>query len=419
MRKILLVEDNRTMLAFTERVLSRKGFEVITAVNGAQALEILNQNEEIQFVLSDWVMPEMDGIELCRRVKSSNFSRYLFFMLLSGNDDQEAIIDGINAGADGFVGKEIHVGELIARIKAGFRILELHNELTRKNKQLDEAYASMNKDLASAGEMLKRLLPREKKLSGIELSYVSIPNAHLGGDMLGYMKLDDEHVAFYLLDVAGHGVPSALMSFSVQQSMSTVSGNGSIVRTAIPTSPYYRINSPHEVLQQLNTLYQAEQDDFLYFTMVYIVLNVKTGLLSYSVAGHPPMVWLHRESGDAEFIGQESFVVGAFDFANYQTAHIQLVPGDKIWLYSDGITEAEQGKNLFTEERFRQTVLEVKDYPTSLQAESLVCKVKEWQKTEHFNDDISVLLVEWTGFTEGDKTCNTKLSTKINAQFLN
>ena len=417
MKKILLVDDNRTMLLFMEKVLSKRGFDVITASDGMHALQVLEDRPDIQFVLSDWMMPEMDGIELCSRVKSADYGRYLFFMLLSGKDDKESIVSGINAGADDFVVKDTHVDELLARIQAGFRTLALHNEITTKNEALDSAYATMKKDLESAGELLKRLLPTEKIMSGVELSYVSIPSAQIGGDMLGYMNLDEEHVAIYLLDVAGHGVSSALLSFSVQQSIAVSSGHGSIVKTALEEPPYYRITPPHEVLKRLNEQYLSDDHNLLYFTMVYAVLNIKTGKMAFSIAGHPPLVWLRSKLGDAEFIGQESFVVGAFDFVEYETSYIQLEPGDKVWMYSDGITEAEKGSEMFSEEGFRKTVVDLKDQPTTLQTELLVNNVRDWQQAEQFDDDVSVLVVEWKGNPEREQLCNMKLSTKVNAQF--
>ncbi|AJR08302.1 putative response regulator [Photobacterium gaetbulicola Gung47] len=417
MKKILLVDDNRTMLLFMEKVLSKRGFDVITANDGMHALQVLEERPDIQFVLSDWMMPEMDGIELCSRVKSANYGRYLFFMLLSGKDDKESIVSGINAGADDFVVKDTHVDELEARIQAGFRTLALHNEITAKNEALDAAYATMKKDLDSAGELLKRLLPTENTMSGVELSYESIPSAQIGGDMLGYMKLDEDHVAIYLLDVAGHGVSSALLSFSVQQSLSVNSGHSSIVKTTLDEPPYYRLNEPHEVLRRLNERYISNDQNLLYFTMVYAVLNIKTGRMDFSIAGHPPLVWMHSRLGDAELVGQESFVIGAFDFVEYETLYIQLEPGDKVWMYSDGITEAEKGDEMFSEEGFRKAVVEVNEQPTTLQTELLVNSVRKWQQAEQFDDDVSVLVVEWKGNPEREQLCDMKLSTKVNARF--
>lgn len=408
MKDILLVDDNRTMLLVWERILSKRGYNVITARDGFDALAVLDEHPHIQFVLSDWMMPNMDGIALCSHLKSANYARYIFFVLLSGKNDQTSIIEGINAGADDFVVKDTDINELDARVKAGFRTLALHNEVIEKNQKLDSAYATMKKDLESAGELIRRLLPTKRKFSGVELSYVSIPSAQIGGDMLGYMQLDEEHVAFYLFDVAGHGVSSALMSFSVQQSISVNTGKDSIVKSAITELPYYRITPPHIVIQRLNDIYLTDDQNSLYFTMIYAVLNQKTGKLSFSVAGHPPLVWLHNNGGDAEFVGQDSFVVGAFDFAEFNTSHIQLEPGDKVWLYSDGLTEAEQGTLQFSEKGLKKAIMDFQHHPTMNQTKLLVSRVQDWQQCDQFDDDVSVLAVEWTGYLEGKTPCDTK-----------
>jgi len=103
MKNILLVDDNRTMLLVWKQILIKRGYHVITAMDGIEALARLAEYPQIQFVLSDWMMPNMNGIELCRRLKSADYGRYIFFVLLSGKDDQHSIIEGINAGADDFL----------------------------------------------------------------------------------------------------------------------------------------------------------------------------------------------------------------------------------------------------------------------------------------------------------------------------
>ena len=413
MEYILIVEDDPVSLLFMSPLLMRCGFNTISATNGKEAMLILKENPHIQFVLSDWIMPEMDGIELCQKLKEFEFERYIFFVLLSGKNDQSSIIDGINAGADDFIVKGTNVKELEARVKAGFRTLELHNKITDKNQELDLAYATIRKDLDAAGDLVRQLLPTQTNFTGVELNYISIPSAQIGGDMLGYMQLDPEHLAFYLFDVAGHGVSSALMSFSVQQSLSIIEGASSIVKDA-----NNQIIPPEKVIDQLNQLYISDDKIQLYFTMVYAVLNVKTGLMSYCSAGHPPLVWLHNEEENAELIGDVNVVVGAFDFVDYESSQIQLTPGDKIWLYSDGITEAENGVEQFTEEGLRKTIVDIRSQPTNLQTELLVNRVRTWQKSDTFEDDVSVLAVEWKGFSkQEDNLCSTKLTTKVNAQF--
>ncbi|MBY7730059.1 MULTISPECIES: PP2C family protein-serine/threonine phosphatase [Vibrio] len=415
MKDILLVDDNRTILIYMSSVLKKRGYRVHTASGGEKALELLASNNDIQLVLSDWMMPGMNGLELCRELKSQDYNRYIFFVLLSSKGDEASIINGIDAGADDFIDKKTSIDELDARVRAGFRTLALHNEVVDKNTELDKAYDTIKRDLDSASDLIRHILPKTKHFACVELSYISIPSAQVGGDMLGYMQLDKDHVAFYLFDVAGHGVSSALMSFSVQTSLSVLNGNASVVLKHDGDST--QICPPHEVVSKLNQMYMSNDSNILYFTMIYAVLNIKTGLMSYCCAGHPPLVWYHGSKGNAELIGHDNFVVGAFDEVEYQAANIQLEAGDKIWFYSDGITEAENGEEQFSEEGLKDAIEELQHYPTQQQTELLVNNVRNWQHNESFQDDVSVLVAEWKGPQEGDAECDMKLVNKATAQF--
>lgn len=397
MSSILLVDDNKTRLVYITTLLKKRGFDVTTALSGKEALKILTVRDDIQFVLSDWIMPEMDGVMLCKILKSFNYNRYIFFVLLSAKSDQASIVQGINAGADDFIDKQTSIDELEARIRAGFRNLHLHNELVSKNTELDRAYDTIKRDLDSASELIRHFLPKNTSFSSVELSYISIPSAQIGGDMLGYMQLDPQHIAFYLFDVAGHGVSSALMSFSVQQSLSVMSG-GSIVSQE--TDNGVEISASEEVIARLNEMYMSDDDTMMYFTMIYAVLNTQTGLMSYCCAGHPPLVWLHNNKGTAELIGHENFVVGAFESVEYESSIVQLEAGDKIWFYSDGLTEAEHENQFFSEKSLKETIQLINHHPMHKQPEILINIVRDWQKSEDFDDDVSVLVAEWKGPTK-------------------
>ncbi|WP_162046292.1 PP2C family protein-serine/threonine phosphatase [Vibrio taketomensis] len=415
MKEILLVDDSRTILVFMSSVLKSKGFKVYTALSGEEALQVLSERDSIQFVLSDWLMPGMSGIELCQTLKAREFGRYIFFVLLSSKNDQDSIVTGIDAGADDFVDKKTSVEELEARIHAGFRTLALHNEVVQKNIELDAAYETIKRDLESAGDLIQQILPKQKHFPFLELSYISIPSAQIGGDMLGYMQLDNDHVAFYLIDVAGHGVSSALMSFSVQQSLSLLSGEASIVLRHTDEGP--QVVPPEGVIDRLNQIYASASTNALYFTMIYAVLNIKTGLLSYCCAGHPPLVWHRENKTQTELVGHDNFVVGAFDGVEYQADSIQLEAGDRVWFYSDGITEADNGDDQFSEDGLRSTIATLNKYPTQQQTSMLVKSVQDWRNTENFDDDVSLLVAEWKGTTQGENLCDMKLVRRATAQF--
>ncbi|WP_220768257.1 PP2C family protein-serine/threonine phosphatase [Shewanella sp. MBTL60-007] len=397
-KEILLVEDNKVMQLLMTKMLSSRGYRVISASNGIDALAQLDKHPSIQLVLSDWMMPGLNGIELCYRLKSPEYGRYIFFVLLSGRDDKESIVEGINAGADDFVAKDTNINELDARLKAGIRNLELHNQLITKNIELDRAYATIREDLESANLLIRRMLPSQTSFQGVELHYTHIPSTQIGGDMLGCMQLDEDHIAIYLFDVSGHGVTSALMSFAIQQSISSNSTSNSNVKRRKETDPFYSLRDPSEVLARLNRSYINQGNNNLYFTMVYAVLNTKSGLLNYAFAGHPPMIWLQKQQRQCHFIQQESFVAGMFDFADYQTEQVQLNSGDRIYLYSDGITEAESSDSQqYSEQGLKQLVQELAEQPVVKQTDTIVEVLKSWSGTTQFNDDISLLVFEWNG----------------------
>ncbi|MCJ2375233.1 SpoIIE family protein phosphatase [Vibrio sp. ZSDZ34] len=393
-RTILLVEDNRTTQILIKSLLTKRGYNVLTASHGQEAIRILNANSTIQFVLSDWVMPEMDGIALCQTLKSQHSNRYIFFVLLSSQDDQASIINGINAGADDFVAKNTAIDELDARIRAGFRTLSLHNELLNKKTQLDLAYQTIRQDLEAASDFIKHLLPSQTELNGVEMTYISMPCTQIGGDMLGYSRLDDDHVGFYLLDVSGHGVSSALLSFSVQHSLAISTGASSLVRKNVNGSG--QAVSPIEVVEKLNNLYCQDSKSALYFTMIYALLNTKTGVLTYTVAGHPPFVLYRAKQQTTQLIGRESYVIGMFDFADYQLDTIQLEPGDEVWLYTDGLTEARVDAKMFSEQRLSDEIQACHKLPYQAKTSAIIESLQSWQEKTEFEDDVSLLVAKWT-----------------------
>jgi putative two-component system response regulator len=124
MTKILIVDDDDLALEALHHLLTRAGYEVITKTNGVEALEEL-QAGECRLVVSDWMMPEMDGVELCRQIRKQDFPGYVYVILLTSRDRQEDTLEGLSAGADDFVTKPFEPAELLARIRIGERILSL------------------------------------------------------------------------------------------------------------------------------------------------------------------------------------------------------------------------------------------------------------------------------------------------------
>ena len=121
---ILIVDDDMISREILRNALEESGYTVIMAHNGAEALEIV-ETERIRLVITDWEMPEMSGVELCRRIRRRSHHGYVYLMLLTGRGKSKEIVEGMSAGADDFIVKPFNTPELLVRVRAGERILSL------------------------------------------------------------------------------------------------------------------------------------------------------------------------------------------------------------------------------------------------------------------------------------------------------
>jgi diguanylate cyclase (GGDEF)-like protein len=132
---ILLVDDDPFIIRVLSDSLEEMGYSVVTAQNGREALE-LAKNGDYPLILSDWVMPEMDGIELCRRIRSSRSPQYTYIILLTSLDTRDSFIQGLEAGADEYLVKPVNSAELTVRLKTARRIIDLERSLKRSMEEI-------------------------------------------------------------------------------------------------------------------------------------------------------------------------------------------------------------------------------------------------------------------------------------------
>jgi diguanylate cyclase (GGDEF)-like protein len=133
--RVLLVDDEPTQRLITARLLKRAGYQVDTAQNGREALEKLKASDQFQLLVTDWEMPEMDGVALCRAVRAEQTSGYVYTILLTSRDAIEHLVAGLQAGADDYLTKPVLEPELLARLNTGRRIVTLERSLRAANEE--------------------------------------------------------------------------------------------------------------------------------------------------------------------------------------------------------------------------------------------------------------------------------------------
>jgi DNA-binding response OmpR family regulator len=149
--RILIAEDHYVSRHLLERNLSNWGFEVITAEDGDAAVRVLESADAPPLAIVDWMMPKLDGLEVCRRIREKKDRPYIYLVLLTAKSHKEEIATGLEAGADDYVIKPFDPDELRARLKVGQRVVELERQLAKRVTDLEQALADVKK--------LRRLLP--------------------------------------------------------------------------------------------------------------------------------------------------------------------------------------------------------------------------------------------------------------------
>jgi sigma-B regulation protein RsbU (phosphoserine phosphatase) len=396
--KILIADDSEDMQMLLTQYLRQWGHTVVIAQNGAEALHILEETD-IQFVISDWSMPLISGEELCRTVREKmDLKRYIYIILLTAKQEKQDLVTGMEAGADDFIRKPFNKEELRVRIRAGERTLQMEKMLAEQNNQLKEAQAALRDDLEAAAQVQRNLLPNPKEQpfanAGYRFDWLYTPAAFLGGDTCNVLRLDKTHAGFYMIDVAGHGIPAALKTVMLSQTLSAANGQTGLLKDDISYAPHCFIRPAAEVLFELNNLSQNETDAMHYFTMIYGVLDVETGHTVISQAGHPAAILLHSDTS-MEMMDAGGVPVGMLEGMTYDESEFMLTSGDRIILYTDGVTECENvlGEQ-FTLERFQVLLREHGQKPLSDMIAAIRQALVAWRGSTGFDDDVSILVIE-------------------------
>jgi len=211
MLKVLVVDDIPDNVKLLQYDLDDAGYEVLTASNGKEALRQVHEHGP-QMILTDLMMPEMDGMELCRALRSSEGIGFVYVIMLTADSDRDRLIEALEAGADDFLSKPFYHPELMARLSAGVRIVKLENEITGERRALHKA----NAELSVVNDKLDRLATTDV-LTGLSNRYEAMRRlkdhwaaASRGGQPLSCMMFDIDHFK-NCNDTYGHDAGDAVL----------------------------------------------------------------------------------------------------------------------------------------------------------------------------------------------------------------
>lgn len=385
-RKILVVDDEpdlqMLMLQKFRHKVKEKEYEFLFAENGKEALESIEKNEDVSLILSDINMPRMDGLTLLNEIQ--NLERIdLKTIMVSAYGDMENIRTAMNRGAYDFVTKPIDFKDMETTIEKTFR--EVDRLL--KTKELENQLEVLNYDLDMAARIQQKILHQDfpvfKDDPTFDVFADMMAAKHVGGDFYDFFMFDDEHLVFFIGDVAGKGMPAAIY-MAVCRTMLKAIGS--------------EVLSPAECISKVNNMLIPESDITTFVTVFYAVLNTKTGKLSYCNGGHNLPYLQTKEGSVKELEDVGGLLLGKFEDAPYDETSLELSAGDTIMTFTDGVTEAENEDGGFFDEHRVVTYLEKSaDKSLNSKVKGLFLEVMKFTAAAKQSDDITVLATTYNG----------------------
>lgn len=340
---LLIIDDDEVVRESLVAYLEDSNFKVLQALNGLQGLQIF-ESEQPDLVICDLRMPQIDGLELIRRIRQTASETPI--IVLSGAGVMSDAVEALRLGAADYLIKpleDLAVLEHSVRRALDRAYLRVENQryrdkLEAANRELQASLNLLQEDQNAGRQVQMNMLPVTPwSIEGLEFSHRIIPSLYLSGDFVDYFRVDERRVAFYLADVSGHGASSAfvtvLLKFMTTRLLYESRRNG--------TLPEFK---PSEVLAHINRgLINTKLGKHV--TMLGGVIDLEKNSLTYSIGGHLPLPVLFVE-GQAGYLEGRGLPVGLFDDATYDDRVMELPPSFSLSLFSDGILDVLPGATL-------------------------------------------------------------------------
>jgi sigma-B regulation protein RsbU (phosphoserine phosphatase) len=376
-KTLLLVDDAPANIQIANSIL-KDSYKIRIATNGAKALELASVTPLPDLILLDVMMPEMDGYEVCTRLKMSAETRDIPVIFLTGQTEIEDETKGFEVGAVDYIHKPLSPAIVKARVQT-------HLVLRGIRKQLALQLLTIQKELETAREIQLSILPEEiPKIGGVDIAARYIPMTSVAGDFYDFIVVDEKHLGILVADVSGHGMPAALIA--------------SMLKIALAAQESHAAD-PAQLLLGLN---QALCGKFQrhYVTAAYLFLDMLKGTLRYAGAGHPPLLLWSRSEG-VRALEENGLFLGKFPQAAYSFVELPLKAGDWALLYTDGIPETTNPLQIeFGTDRFKHFLETEQSTSADHFADRLLKELSQWSvrdSGEDSDDDVTLVAIHVDG----------------------
>ena len=323
--KILVVDDEPDLEHLVRQRMRREirsgQYSFMFAQNGVEALEVLSEEQDIDMVLTDINMPRMDGLTLLEQIPKVDPN--IRSVIVSAYGDMKNIRTAMNRGAFDFITKPIDFEDMKVTIQRTLHHLELWRDALESRDKL----VALQNELSVANKMQQSILPTSFPTGrGFEIFGSMKPARDVGGDFFDVLSLEDGRIGLVVADVSDKGVPAALFMMSSRTLL-----KGAAIG----------LDAPGKVLSEVNQLLQEENDAAMFVTVFYAAFDPKSGELTYANGGHNTPLVVHADGSSTVIPPTGGIALGVVPDFTYEESSMTLQPGDRVVLYTDGVTEAE------------------------------------------------------------------------------
>ncbi len=378
--KILVVDDEPRNIKILQIQLQARGYDIITAGDGAEALQIIS-NDQPDLILLDINMPKVDGFEVVERVRANQKTEFIPIVMITAlRDTQENRIKAVEAGADDFIEKPFSSFEVLARIRSLLRIKHYHDKLEKHNARLET-------ELQMARSVQEIIIPQNgtQDLVGFHIASYCYPALAVGGDFFDIWEIDENRIGVIISDVMGHGASAALVTV--------------FIKTILTEHQEHIKEDPAQLLQILNTRFSdiISSRIFMFATAFCGIFDKKKKQLTCANAGHPSPFLQHGTQSECELVTdkQTGNGLGIRKESVYENCYYPFDDSSRIFLYTDGVYEVKNVKGEeFTVEKLQKVVSTTQHETPEKLIQCISNAITEFNSAAPNEDDLTLIAIQ-------------------------
>lgn len=383
---ILIIEPDETKREITKAILSKEDFDFIDLEEPTTIFKILEDNiVDVIFLAMD--IPDHDSLEILKELHENEKFKDIPVIISLTKEDWEIIAKSFSYGALDFFANPLD-GQAVNlflpfKIRTLLKISEQNKKISTINTELDRRNRQMERELDLAKIAQEKLLPEDlPSIKGLDIAVKYVPNDKLSGDLYDIMTMSNDFIGMLVADVTGHGISAAFIATMLKMMFTTYGDD---------------IVSPNWVLETINTQLSGLIPDGKFISIFYGIYNSNEKEFSYASGGHPPAFLFRPETGEIERLKAKGSILGIFEGIKFQGLSIKLKKGDKVLLYTDGLTEcqAPSGKR-YGEKGLLKLIKKYGKLPVGDFIEKIYKEINDFLGDGKLDDDLTMVVFEVT-----------------------